>query len=337
MICGRDVQAVRQRVDRLQTVNDTAPWYWPINDKVGQAFEDEFRQLVGFHRAHVNAFAAACELAVEEAKQSLNPELYDEGDVYWEAEKMVGADPALASQHLGLMVLVRAVSLAELTLAKAAAVFFTNAEGIVFTNGKAWTRPNATLFYKTMLKSPFDIDADGMDVITELRNTYAHGYGTFRTRTDAEALEARLLAIIDTSPPTDEEVAHGYGDRHYVLGQHSRSLADFLEPEADLSPLTVHRLLDVIHRTVQDALTAASDGLREGDELAQARFLRDWAKRTGYARDGLGELHYQGSVRIRFEGKRVEVIAGDDGEPINLVNLMADGDYDGRIVLRTRI
>ncbi|WP_104194510.1 hypothetical protein [Cryobacterium sp. M25] len=318
-------------------MNDTAPWYWAICDKVGSAFEVEFQQLVGFHRAHINAFAAAYERAVEDANQSLNPEFYDQGDVYWEAEKMVGADPVLASQHLGMMVLVRAVSLAELTLAKAAAVFFISDEGIVFTNGKAWTRSNATLFYRTMLKSPFDIDSRGMDAITELRNTYAHGYGTFKTRVDAEKLESRLLGIIDTSPPSDEEVAHGYGDRHYVLGQHSRSLADFLEPETDLSPLTVHRLLDVIHRTVQDALTAASDGLKDEDELAQARFLKDWAKQTGYTRDGLEELHYRGSVRIRFQGKRVEVIATSDGEPTNLVNLMADGDYDGRVELRTLV
>lgn len=318
-------------------MEDTAPWYWAIYDKVGSAFEDEFQQLVGFHRAHINAFAAAYERAVQDANQNLNPEFYDEGDVYWEAEKMVGADPVLASQHLGMMILVRAVSLAELTLAKAAAVFFTDAEGIVFTNGKAWTRSNATLFYRTMLKSPFDIDSRGMDAISELRNTYAHGYGTFNTRADAEKLEARLLAIIDTSLPDDEEVAHGYGDRHYVLGQHSRSLADFLEPETDLSPLTVHRLLDVIHRTVQEALTAACDGLKEEDELAQARFLKDWTKRTGYTRDGIKELHYRGSVRIRFKGKRVEITAANDGESTNLVNLMADGDYDGRIDVRALV
>lgn len=314
-------------------MNETAPWYWTIHDKIGGAFEREFDQLVGFHRAHINAFAAAYELAVEEANETLCPESYDPGDVYWEAEKTVGADPALASQHLGMMVLVRAVSLAELTLAKAAAVFFTNAEGIVFTNGKAWTRSNATLFYRTMLKSPFDIDSGGMDVVTDLRNMYAHGYGAFNTRVDAEKLEARLLGIIDTSPATDEEVAHGYGDRHHVLGQHSGGLADFLQPETDLSPLTVQRLLIVIRRTVQQALAAASDGLRAEDELTQARFLKDWAKRTGYTRDGLLELQYQGSVRIRFEGKRIELIAAHDGERTNLVNLMADGDYDGRIEL----
>lgn len=60
------------------------------------------------------------------------------------------------------MVLVRGVALAELTLAKVAAVFFTDAEGIVFTNGKAWTRSNAVQFYKTMLRNPYNIDALGL-------------------------------------------------------------------------------------------------------------------------------------------------------------------------------
>lgn len=310
-----------------------APWYWTIYDKVGRAFEDEFEQLVGFHRAHINALAAAYDVAIADAERSLDPECHDPGDVYWEAEKAVGADPSLASQHLGLMVLVRAVSLAELTLAKTAAVFFTDAEGIVFTNGKAWNRQSAKLFYKTMLKSPVDIDAAGMDVISELRNTYAHGYGTFGTRENAQNLEKRLLAIIDNSPATEAELAGGYGDRHYVLGQHAGGLAEFLEPEADLSPLTVHRLLLVIHRTVSGALGAAAAGLREEDELMQARFLKEWAKRTGYDRGGLHELDYDGPVRIRFEGRQVQVNDGD--EPINLVSLMADGDYSGRIQLDT--
>ena len=186
-----------------------------------------------------------------------------------------------------------------------------------------------------MLKSPFNIDATGLGVIAELRNAYAHGYGTFATRADAERLEARLLAIIDQSPPTDVEAAQGYGTRHYVLGQHSRSLAEFLEPEADLSPLSVHRLLDLVHQIVQGALTAASDGPKEGDELTQARFVKDWVKRTGYSSDGLDQLAYQGEVHIHFEGKRVEITPDDTGEQINLVNLMADGTYAGRIELRT--
>lgn len=304
-----------------------------IHDRVGQSFEREFQQLVGFHRAHKNAIAAAFDQAAEEAARTLDPELYDPGDVYWEAEKSVGADFGLAAQHLGLMVLVRGVALAELTLAKVAAVFFTDAEGIVFTNGKAWTRANAALFYKTMLRKTYNIDALGLDVISDLRNTYAHGYGTFATREDAKALEARLLAIIDNGPPTDQEIADGYGSQTYVLGQHSGSLAEFLEPEADLSPLTVQRLLGVIHRTVEGAIAAAGDGLRDGESLMRARFLRDWAKRTGYDRGGESELAYEGPVEIRFEGKRVEVCVGEEGEPINLVNLMADGPYVGRIEL----
>jgi len=316
-------------------MKNVAPWYWAIHDKVGLAFENEFQQIVGFHRAHIKAFNAAFDREVEEAREVLDPEFYDEGDVYWEAEKSLGADPVLVSQHLGLMVLVRAVALAELTLAKAAAVFFPDAEGVVFSNGKAWTRQSARLFYKSVLKSPFNIDATGLDVIAELRNAYAHGYGTFATRADAEGLEARLLAIIDQSPPTDFEIAHGYGTRHHVLGQHSWSLAEFMEPEADLSPLTVHRLLDLVHQIVQGALTAASAGLKEGDELAQARFVKDWVKRTGRSGDGRDQLDYQGEVQIRFEGKRVEIVSDDTGEPMNLVNLMADGSYVGRIELRT--
>lgn len=316
-------------------MNDIAPWYWAIHDKIGVAFENEFQQIVGFHRAHIKAFNAAFDREMEEAREVLDPEFNDESDVYWEAEKSLGADPALVSQHLGLMVLVRAVALAELTLAKAAAVFFTDAEGIVFTNGKAWTRQNASSFYKSVLKSPFNIDATGLGVIAELRNAYAHGYGTFATRADAEGLETRLLAIIDQSPPTDFETTQGYGNRHYVLGQHSRSLAEFLEPEADLSPLTVHRLLNLVHHIVQRALTAAADGPKEGDELTQARFVKDWVKRTGYSSAGRNDLDYQGEVHIRFEGKRVEIAADNSGEPINIVNLMADGNYAGQIALRT--
>ncbi|WP_314506002.1 hypothetical protein [uncultured Microbacterium sp.] len=309
------------------------PWYRTIHDRVGQPFEYEFQQLVGFHRAHINAIAAAYIQAIEVAEQTLDPENYDPGDVYWEAEQAVGADSLLAAQHLGLMVLVRGVALAELTLAKMAALFFTDAEGIVFTNGKAWTRANALQFYNTALRNPYNIDGLGLDAISELRNTYAHGYGTFATRENARALEERLLAIIDDGPATEQEIADGYGNRHYVLGQHPRSLADFLDPEADLSPLTVHRLLEVIRKTVDGALVAAAGGLRESESLVQARFFKDWAKRTGYDRGGESQLAYDGPIEIRFEGKRVDVLAGDDDASINLVNLMADGDYRGRIEL----
>lgn len=169
-------------------------------------------------------------------------------------------------------------------------------------------------------------------MISDLRNTYAHGYGTFATLEDAKELESRLFAIIDAGPATDQEIADGYGVKHYVLGQHSGSLAEFFDPEADLSPLTVHRLLGVIRATVDGAIKAAADGLRDGESLQRARFLRDWEKRTGSG-GGQNELVYEGPVEIRFEGKRVEVLAADEAEPINMVNLMADGRYLGRIEL----
>jgi len=84
----------------------------------------------------------------------------------------------------------------------------------------------------------------------------------------------------------------------------------------------VQGLTGEIHRTVQGAIAAAGAGLRDGESLMRA--LRTWARRTGYDRGGESELPFEGPIEIRFEGKRVEVCVGKDGEPISLGNPMAE-------------
>lgn len=322
----------------LPLVSDTvmdlaAPWYWTLRDRVADAFELEFHDLVAFHRVHIGTYERMFEQAADNARATLDPEYHDEGDVFAAAEAELGTEPRKVAQHLGLLVLIRGVSLAEITIAKTAAIFFTDAEGVVFTNGKAWTRQTAKLFYSSMLERPYDIDGFGMDAIAELRNTYAHGYGTFKTRADAEALERRLLSIVEpASGPTAEEDQAGYGTEHSVLGRYAGSYSDLLDPEAHLSPLTVYRLLGVIQRTVAGALAAAAWGLKDESEVARSKFAKDWMRRHPDGALGQRSLTYEGAVEIRSEGKRV-LLEDGAGDQVNLVELMADGLYRARIEL----
>ena len=221
-----------------------------------------------------------------------------------------------------------------MTIARAAASFFTDTEGVVFTNGKAWTRPTANSFYSSVLKRPFDLDKFGMDAVAELRNTYAHGYGEFRDASYAQSLETRLLKVIGGEPASVEELAAGYGESVHVLEHAPLGYFDdsVFNRVAHLSPLATLRLLGTIERTVHAALDAAAWGPRGGDELAMSRFAKEWAKANGDPDVGAMEIDYEGPVLLRFKGKRVDLV--DAGEPVGLVRRMRDGRYWGRIELR---
>lgn len=305
------------------------PWYFQLED-IMIPFERAFEEILGFHRTSRRLFAQDFERAVEDMSQTLNPEYHDYGDVYYEAEKDVGAGYEEFRQHLGLMVLIRAVALAELTLARVAAEFFKDPEGIVFTKGRTWTRKDALSFFATALVQPCKLDSLGMDTIAELRNHYAHGYGQFLDSESAEQLEARLQVVIGDHAATPGELALGFEDEIHVLGRHGTAFPDLLTPSAHLSALAVDRLLHVVGRTVRAAVDAAQWGPKEGDDLERSRFVKDWKKRNGEAGAGDVELDYKGPVSIRYSGKRVELV---EGRAEQLIERMRDGLYDARIEL----
>lgn len=311
-----------------------APWYWKIED-IRVPFNRQFDEVVASHRLFLRVAEEAFSRAAEDARGFLNPEDHDEGDVYAAAYESLGVDPYDISQHLGLMSLTRAVSLAEVTIARAAASFFKDAEGIVFTDGKAWTRQLAMSFFKTVLIRPFAIDQFGMDAITQLRNTYSHGYGDLKNADHARLLEGRLLALAAGPPATQDELNAGYGEQISVVDS---APAGYFEdhwqlPVVHLSPLATLRLMRVIERTVHAALDAAAEGPKQGQQLATSQFAKDWEKSAGVPEVGATELRYEGRVLLQFRGKRVELMELSEGS-MGLLHHMRDGEYDGRIELR---
>ena len=294
-----------------------------------ESFRCHFGELVAFHRLIERAAEREFDDAVAEAGDWMDPSENGLGDVYREAEKALGTGPHQIAQHAGLMVLVRAISLAEATLARIAATFFTDAEGIVFTNGKAWDRRSAAEFFRAVLVRPFDIDSLGMGSIVQLRDVYAHGYGTFADWESARVLEERLLAAASDAPATPEELAAGYTDEHYILGPRAGSSdyamlgANRLAPSAYVSRLATFRLLNVIRATVEGAWRAAEWGLKKDGDLAASKFVRNWMRKNGQSDAGSPELDYVGRVQIQFSGKRVLLLDSNlDGEPASLTWLM---------------
>jgi hypothetical protein len=320
----------------LALVNEIAPRHWTMED-IRVPFDRQFGEILASHRLFLRVADEAFTNAVEEARATLNPEGNDEGDVYAAAQESIGVSPYDVSQHLGLMALTRAVSLAEVTIARAAASFFTDAEGLVFTDGKAWTRQQAISFFKTVLIRPVHIDEAGMDAVTDLRNAYSHGYGDLKNANKAEQLEKRLLELAAGPPATAEEIDAGYGERLTITRvAPSGYFEDHWQlPVAHLSPLAALRLIRVTERTVHGVLDAAAWGPKQGEELNTSRFVKDWAKSAGQVNVGATVLDYEGRVRLQVLGKHVELLDLPGGQE-GLLQHMQDGEYDSRIEFRKR-
>jgi hypothetical protein len=247
-------------------------------DDVKHMFAKRYDEIVGFHRVSLIGAAKAFEWAWENFSTfAALPFGSDDGDVDSAVYTEFGGHLNDFRRHLGIMVLSRAVSLAEYTLAKAAASLFADPERLVFQGGKVWKRDLAVSFYRSALVQRFDLDANGLNYFQALRDYYAHAYGIFADGKPTN-LEENLLKLVGDLEPTDEEEERGYTDgvRLVVSGDGWNgwdSKEGFL-PVVELSSLATARLLSSLRQVVERGLDAAEGGLLPLEELSRSKFCR---------------------------------------------------------------
>lgn len=260
----------------------------------GGPYADAFRQMRSEARQDFAALHQYSQAVLREVQASfdrvvkgvdLNPEDHDMGDIYWEAEQTFGANPLDISAHTGLMLLSRGVALSEVLFASIPSKLLTNADELVYVEGRSWTRKQAGLFYKTCLAHPVNIGNGFMQPISQLRDLYAHGYGRPHRTEVAEQLAGALHPYLGPAEPTEEEKALGFVEGPYAFGwwaPYSPATGFPNDPfstlVAELSPLAARRLLLLIEQRVDEVFEAASFGIKTPLTPDNSTFVRDWVR-----------------------------------------------------------
>ncbi|GAA2007759.1 hypothetical protein [Microbacterium ulmi] len=240
-------------------------------------FEKRYGEILGFQRLVLLGLPQALEQAWDDAKTYGNYAYdADEGDVDSVMHSRVPTTDDEVKKHLGIMLVVRAVALAEYTLAHIAATFFLSPEEVVFKDRKAWRWGSAEQFYSTALRQPFKLNAFGFNAISALRNYYAHSYGVFQDAADARQQQTRIAKLVGASEPSLEERNLRYSDSLAIVS--TGSGWDQFAPVVQLGDLATFRLLEITKKTVLAAFDAASTGLLADEELARSKFVRRWQK-----------------------------------------------------------
>lgn len=261
-------------------------------DFLMQEFETELDGIVKLHRYVIMAAARDFnrEYNLLLSKNAHEDSAYDGGDAIWDAEKILGINPWNVEHHLGLLSLSRAVSLAEIVLARLAATCWERPELTVFPNGKTWPRGWERAFYKTCLKNPFDPNKGGLGTLRALRDLYVHGYGVPVKEEQQHKLAGALHREFGVEPASPEEVAHGYKGVASFFGEHARfdpqeGLRDdmyFGLPQANVTPLATYRALRRIGDRVSEAARAVMTGPL--DDASSSKFIQvveDWWQKHG--------------------------------------------------------
>ena len=240
-------------------------------------FRERYGEILGFQRLVLLGLPHALEQAWDDAKTH-GEYAYDadEGDVYSVMYNRVPASEDEVKNHLGIMLVVRAVALAEYTLAHIAATFFAAPEDVVFEDDKAWRWWRAEQFYSTALRKPFKLNTFGFNAIAALRNYYAHSYGVFQDAAAARQQQTRIAALVGSSEPSLEERNLGYSNSLAIVSIGSGW--DQFAPVVQLGDLATFRLLEVTKKTVLAAFEAAFAGLLGEEELNRSKFVRRWQR-----------------------------------------------------------
>lgn len=246
-------------------------------DDLKFTFEKRYGEILGFQRLVLLGLPHALEQAWDDAK-TYGDYTYDadEGDVDSVMRSRAPTTDDEVKKHLGIMLIVRAVALAEYTLAHIAATFFSSPEEVVFENGKAWRWYRAEQFYGTALRQPFNLNAFGFNAIASLRNFYAHSYGVFQDAAEARHQQTRIAKLVGASEPSMEERNLRYSDSLAIVS--TGSGWDQFAPVVQLGDLATFRLLEITNKTVHAAFDAASAGLLTAEELARSKFVTRWQK-----------------------------------------------------------
>lgn len=246
-------------------------------------FERNFEILKQSHRFIELASMREAARVWDEISRESHAEDFDGGDAYYEMEQRLGADPYEVVAYNGMTSLSRAVSLWEITVARVGARFFKENSDVVFKSGRTWEREKCVDFFKSCLVAPINPYMSFMKPLTALRDRFAHGYGVFSSREEADRLARLLHQQVNTGPATPDEEALGFGGSAYFFGQYvsydSRTglSSDFFAPiKAELSPLATHRMLGMIHTRMKEVVDHAALGLKSEQELPQTRFAQKW-------------------------------------------------------------
>lgn len=142
-------------------------------------FDREIERIILMHRYVIKTAARDFGQLYERLLAAHNYEDsgYDGGDAIWDTEQELGVNPWDVEEHFGLLSLARAVSLAEIVLARLAAACWERLELTVFPQGRTWPRQWEVDFYKTCLRTKFDSNGRGFETLRRLRDLYMHGYG----------------------------------------------------------------------------------------------------------------------------------------------------------------
>lgn len=256
-------------------------------------FASELREIIALHRYVVTTATREFETVYERllAEHTGGEDDYNGGDAICDAEEELGVNPWNVEQHLGLMTLARAVSLAEIVMARLAAVCWTRPELTVFPNGRTWQRAWEHEFYKTCLEVKFDPDDDGFGPLRQLRDASIHGYGVPVIADQQHKLAARLHEHFDPSVVTAEEIELGYEGTASFFGEDAtfdrreglRSTLLMGLPAANLTPVATYRALVRIGAHVDGAAKAVLSGPRH--DVGASKFVKMvekwWTERGG--------------------------------------------------------
>lgn len=249
----------------------------PNLDDLLFTYDKRYKEILGFQRLVLLGLPHALQQAWDDAQEfgdyAYDADYGDVDSVMW--DRIPTTDDEV-KQHLGIMLVVRAVALAEYTLAHIAATFFTDPGQVVFEKNKAWRWWQAKRFYETGLKTPFALDEFGFETISDLRNYYAHSYGVFQNEADSLALQAKIMQLVGAPQATAEERNLRYTDNVAVLG--SSGGWDQFAPVVRLGDLATLRLLEITKKTVHGAFRAADDGLLPAEQFWRSKYGRTWLK-----------------------------------------------------------
>ncbi|MEV8212913.1 hypothetical protein [Leifsonia sp. NPDC077715] len=244
--------------------------------------DQELDGILAMHRYLVSSTHAVFDAAYDRFLEANDQEDYDGGDAIWDAEQQLGFNPWDIEAHAGLMAIVRAVSLCEVGLALLAKEQLVDPGPWIFPNGATWTRELESLFFKTTLKRPFNVNGGGFRAIRSLRDLYVHGYGSPITEDRRRTLARQLYSAIPTGPITPGEERLGYSGGVYFFGEHATydpatgSLDNelFLSMRADMSPLATYRCIETIRGHFVAAANAIGEGLRDDLSRDNCKFVR---------------------------------------------------------------
>jgi hypothetical protein len=269
----------------LAFLTDRTSWHLHLFD-----FDEELDKIAAMHRFLVLTAHGQFEAEYERLMSQPGDGNYDGGDAIWEAERFIGVTPWDIEGHAGLMAITRAVSLAEVTMARMAASHISPSETYVFPKGGLWMRQWEGEFYKTVLASPFTVSANGFSAARELRDLYSHGYGVPASESRRDKLAGALYGEFDSSKAKADEVALGFDGAVYFFGESSRYdtktrtlVGDaFMSTQANVSKLATRRALEQIRTHIHQAHAAFNGGLRAGLTVSNNKFLKTvdawWAK-----------------------------------------------------------